>query len=112
MRSCCRILACASSSLAWSTPTVFATGLTDVIDLAVAAGGDLIALSYGSGPSNDPGPGRLTRINAHTGATTPIATDTPLTEPTGLAVNAKGDIYVTSNTLSTTDGELLKFPAT
>ncbi|MFE2318367.1 hypothetical protein ACFXC8_35580 [Streptomyces sp. NPDC059441] len=42
----------------------------------------------------------------------PIATDTPLTEPTGLAVNAKGDIYVTSNTLSTTDGELLKYPAT
>jgi hypothetical protein len=95
-----------------STPTVFATGLTDVIDLAVAPGGDLIALSYGSGPSTDPGPGTLTRINAHTGATTPIATDTPLTEPTGLAVNAKGDIYVTSNTLSTTDGELLKFPAT
>ncbi|PKT67033.1 hypothetical protein CW362_42685, partial [Streptomyces populi] len=59
----------------------------------------------------DPGPGTLTRIDGCTGAATPITTDTPLTEPTGLAVNAKGDIYVTSNTLSTTDGRLLKFPA-
>ncbi|MBO0915576.1 ScyD/ScyE family protein [Streptomyces laculatispora] len=94
-----------------STPTVFATGLTDVIDLAVAPSGDLIALSYGSGEATDPGPGTLTRINAHTGATTPIPTTTPLTEPTGVAVTAKGDIYVTSNTQSNTDGVLLKFPA-
>ncbi|MFI1829699.1 ScyD/ScyE family protein [Streptomyces sp. NPDC020412] len=94
-----------------STPTVFASGLTDVIDLAVAPGGDLIALSYGSGEPVNPGPGTLTRINAGTGATTPIPTTTSLKEPSGVAVTAQGDIYVTSNTQSNTDGVLLKFPA-
>ncbi|MFJ9041871.1 ScyD/ScyE family protein [Streptomyces sp. NPDC102406] len=94
-----------------SEPTVFATGLTDLIDLAVAPDGDLIALSYGSGPATDPGPGTLTRIDTRTGASTPIPTATTLKEPTGLAVNPRGDAYVTSNTRSNTDGELLKFPA-
>ncbi|MFG2408082.1 ScyD/ScyE family protein [Streptomyces brevispora] len=94
-----------------STPTVFATGLTDVIDLAVPPSGDLIALSYGSGEAVDPGPGTLTRINARTGATTPIPTITPLTEPTGVAATAEGDIYVTGNMQSNTDGVPLKFPA-
>ncbi|MFC9914471.1 ScyD/ScyE family protein [Streptomyces sp. NPDC059862] len=87
-------------------PTVFASGLTNVIDLAVAPNGDLIALSYSTGSAG----GTLTRIDKRTGALTPIKTDTPLITPTGLDVTRRGDIYVTNKTLSN-NGELLKFPA-
>ncbi|MEU1408900.1 ScyD/ScyE family protein [Streptomyces sp. NPDC005728] len=95
-------------------PTVLATGLTDVSDLAVnPRDGNLIALSYGTRtglPPADPGPGALTRIDIRTGALTPIDTGNRLHLPAGLAVSACGDIYVTNNALSTS-GELLKFPA-
>jgi hypothetical protein len=96
-----------------STPTVFATGLTDVIDLALAPDGSLVALSYGtrtSIPPSDGGPGALTRIDQRTGALTPIDTGGLLNLPTGVAVDRTGDIYVSNNTQSTS-GELLKFPA-
>ncbi|WP_405764019.1 ScyD/ScyE family protein [Streptomyces sp. NBC_00080] len=93
-----------------SSPTVFATGLTDVIDLALAPDGDLIALSYNTGTSTAPLPGALTRINKKTGALTPIDTGNRLTVPLGVAVGPRGDIYVTNNALGTS-GELLKFPA-
>ncbi|QJS98983.1 ScyD/ScyE family protein [Streptomyces asoensis] len=96
-----------------SRPTVFATGLTDVTDLALAPDGDLIALSYGtrtSLPPADPGPGALTRINKRTGALTPIDTGNRLNMPAGVTVSRNGDIYVTNNALGTS-GQLLKFPA-
>ncbi|TQJ37123.1 ScyD/ScyE family protein [Streptomyces sp. NBC_00080] len=92
-----------------SAPTVFVSGLTDVIDLALAPNGDLIALSYGTGPASALGPGALTRINKKTGALTPIDTGSRLKVPFGLDVSANGDVYVT-NDIDTT-GELLKFPA-
>ncbi|MET8165908.1 ScyD/ScyE family protein [Streptomyces sp. NPDC005329] len=92
-------------------PTVFASGLTGLIDLAVAPGGDLIALSYtGGATSSGLLPGSLTRINKKTGAAATIDTGGSLNTPTGLAVSSKGDIYVTSKTQGDT-GELLKFPA-
>ncbi|MEV0529980.1 ScyD/ScyE family protein [Streptomyces sp. NPDC050439] len=90
-------------------PTVFAKGLSNAIDLAVAPNGDLITLSYATGAPGVPS-GALTRIDRRTGALTPIKSDTPLNMPTGLAVSPKGDIYVTNNTL-TNNGELLKFSA-
>ncbi|MEU1408899.1 ScyD/ScyE family protein [Streptomyces sp. NPDC005728] len=90
-------------------PTVFAKGLTDVIDLAVDPRGNLIALSYGTGSAEDLGPGALTRIDKNTGALTAIDTNNRLKVPFGLAVSPAGDIYVT-NDIDTT-GELLKFPA-
>ncbi|MEU1408901.1 ScyD/ScyE family protein [Streptomyces sp. NPDC005728] len=93
-----------------SAPTVFATGLTDVIDLDVDPRGNLIALSYNTGTSTGLQPGALTRIDRTSGALTPIDTGGRLSVPTGLAVSACGDIYVTNNTLGTS-GELLKFPA-
>jgi hypothetical protein len=92
--------------------TLIVTGLTDVIALALAPNGDLIALSYGStAPAGTavPGPGALTRINVHTGAVTTIATGDALFAPTGLAVNWNGDVYVVNNAV-TTNGELLEFP--
>ena len=98
-----------------SQPTIFATGLTDVIDLALAPNGDLIALSYGSVnpgvlPPNDYGPGMLTRIDKRTGASTTLDTGNTLVDPTGLAICPNGDIYVTSDTQGSS-GELLNFPA-
>ncbi|MEU0007163.1 ScyD/ScyE family protein [Streptomyces sp. NPDC006314] len=92
-------------------PTVFATGLTNTIDLRVAPNGDLIALSYATGYSSTGLlPGGLTRIDRHTGALTPIDTGGRLAQPTGLEVSSNGDVYVTNNT-TTSNGELLKFPA-
>jgi hypothetical protein len=94
-----------------SKPTVFATGLTNTIDLRVAPNGDLIALSYATGYSSTGLlPGGLTRIDRHTGAATPIDTAGRLTQPTGLDIAANGDLYVTNNTVGV-NGELLKFPA-
>ncbi|MFD9393202.1 ScyD/ScyE family protein [Streptomyces sp. NPDC060000] len=95
------------------TPTVLATGLTDVTDLALDPRGNLIALSYGTRtgtPPADSGPGALTRIDTRTGATTTLDTGNRLKEPAGLAVAPDGAVYVTNHTLGT-DGELLKFPA-
>ncbi|MFE6721757.1 ScyD/ScyE family protein [Streptomyces albidoflavus] len=94
-----------------SAPTVFTTGMTGVIDLAVQPDGNLVALSYATGDSvSQPNTGALTRIDKSTGALTPIATSTTLNLPTGLDIAGNGDLYVTNNTL-TNDGELLKFPA-
>ncbi|GAA4000286.1 hypothetical protein GCM10022384_54060 [Streptomyces marokkonensis] len=91
-------------------PTVFATGLSSVIDLAVAPNGDLIALSYATGNTPGAPTGALNRIDRRTGALTPIKSDTPLTMPTGLDVTRRGDIYITNNSLSN-EGQLLKFRA-
>ncbi|MFD6619282.1 ScyD/ScyE family protein [Streptomyces albidoflavus] len=91
-------------------PTVFADGLSSVIDLAVAPNGDLIALSYSTGNAPGAPTGALNRVDRRTGALTPIKSDTPLTMPTGLDVTRRGDIYITNNSLSS-EGQLLKFPA-
>lgn len=91
--------------------TLVTTGLTDVIALALAPNGDLIALSYGSTPpvgTEVPGPGALTRINVRTGAATTIDTGGVLHAPTGLAVDSRGNAYVVNNAI-TSNGELLKF---
>lgn len=94
-----------------SAPTVFTTGLTGVIDLAVRPDGDLVALSYATGDTvSQPNTGALTLIDQTTGALTPISTGTTLNLPTGLDIAANGDLYVTNNTL-TTSGQLLRFPA-
>ncbi|MFL6121636.1 ScyD/ScyE family protein [Actinophytocola sp.] len=91
--------------------TLITTGLTDVIALALAPNGDLIALSYGSTPpvgTQVPGPGSLARINVRTGVTTTIDTGGVLNAPTGLAVDSYGNAYVLNNAI-TNNGELLKF---
>ncbi|MWA08002.1 ScyD/ScyE family protein [Streptomyces sp. BA2] len=94
-----------------SDPKVFTTGLTGAIDLAVRPDGDLVALSYATGDTtSQPNTGALTRINKTTGALTPISTGTTLNLPTGLDIDSAGAMYVTNNSL-TTNGQLLKFPA-
>lgn len=94
-----------------SAPTVFTTGLTGVIDLAVQPDGNLVALSYATGDTtSQPNTGALTRIDKTTGALTPISTGTTLNLPTGLDIASNGDMYVTNNTLSTS-GQLLKLTA-
>ncbi|MBY8882389.1 ScyD/ScyE family protein [Actinacidiphila acidipaludis] len=94
-----------------SAPTVFATGLTGSIDVDLAPDGDLIVLSYTQGGTSPTQtlPGALIRIDRHTGAATTIDTGGVLNQPTGLAVTAGGDVYVTNNTQGTS-GQLLKFP--
>jgi hypothetical protein len=92
-------------------PTVFATGLTGSIDVDLAPNGDLIVLSYTQGGTSptQTSPGALIRVDHRTGAWSVIDTGDVLNQPTGLAVTARGDVYVTNNTQGTS-GQLLKFP--
>lgn len=93
------------------TPTVLATGLTDIIGLALAPDGKLVVLEYGTTApgASGVGPGALALVDTSTGAVTSIDTGGVLTAPTGVAVSPSGDVYVDNNTI-TTSGELLEFP--
>ena len=92
-------------------PTVLATGLMGAISIGVAPDGDLVVLSYTTGGTQTGLlPGALTRIDPRTGAATTIDTGGALTEPTGLAISPRGDVYV-SNHSTTDSGELLEFPS-
>ncbi|NKI42623.1 ScyD/ScyE family protein [Streptomyces physcomitrii] len=94
-----------------SAPKVFATGLTNVTDLALDGKGGLIALTLTKGyTETGPLPGALNRVDLKSGKTTEIPTADRLVNSLGLAVGKGGEIYVTNKTVGTT-GELLKFPA-
>ncbi|NEB13358.1 ScyD/ScyE family protein [Streptomyces coelicoflavus] len=89
-------------------PEVLATGMTNLIDLDLDRDGDLVALSYSSGAlAGPPQPGVLFDVDADTGAVTEIPTGDRLTQPTGVAVDRHGKVYVTNNTLGT-DGQLVR----
>lgn len=76
-------------------PTLFASGFTALIDLAIDAHGDLLALSYTGGfGATGPTPGSLQRIDLHTAKATPVTTDGDLATPTALAVGPGNRIYV------------------
>ncbi|MCX4696895.1 ScyD/ScyE family protein [Streptomyces sp. NBC_01408] len=89
-------------------PQVFVTGLTNVVDLDFDWKGDLLALTYSkttlAGP---PSAGALMEINQFTKAVKEIPTGDQLKQPTGLAVDVWGDVYVTNNTVGT-GGQLVK----
>jgi hypothetical protein len=78
------------------TPQVLASGLNNLVDLALDHSGNLVALSYSSSFATG-GPGALLRIDARTGAVTTIPTGTQLVRPTGLAVGPNNSVYVDNN---------------
>lgn len=89
-------------------PEVFVTGLTNVIDLEFDWKGDLLALTYSKSTlMGPPSAGALTEINTLTKAVHEIPTGDKLLQPTGLAVDPYGDVYVTNKTVGTS-GELVK----
>lgn len=89
-------------------PQVFVSGLTNLVDLDFDWKGDLLALSYSkttlAGP---PSSGALYEINQFTKAVKEIPTGDQLKQPTGLAVDIWGDVFVTNNTVGTA-GQLTK----
>ena len=89
------------------TTTVKVGGLTTVVDVALGRHGRLYVLQISTaGLAGPPSPGKLLRIDPD-GTQTELAAG-QLTEPTGLAVSRRGDVYVANNGGSPTDGEIVK----
>ncbi|WP_307161863.1 ScyD/ScyE family protein [Streptomyces rishiriensis] len=88
-------------------PELWVTGLTNVVDLAVAPNGDLIALTYTPGYVGDPPqPSKVLKIDTATKAVTEIPTGDRLIMGTGLDVNRDGQVLIVNNARGTS-GELL-----
>ncbi|MEU3288630.1 ScyD/ScyE family protein [Streptomyces longwoodensis] len=89
-------------------PEEWLSGLTNVVDLAAAPNGDLIALTYTPGYLEDPPqPSKVLRINTTTKEVTEIPTGDRLIMGTGLDVNREGQIFIVNNARGTS-GELLR----
>jgi hypothetical protein len=86
------------------------SGFTNVVDVAYGRHGTLFVLQIDStGLAGPPSPGKLIRIDRD-GTRTELAAG-QLQEPTGLTVSRKGDVYVTNNGGSPTDGQILHIAA-
>jgi len=89
----------------------WATGLRHVVGIAFGPDGNLYASQFGPGPGPGflPGvgtPGSVVRVNAATKAVTEIHGG--LTAPGGIAVADDGTIYVSHQSTSATDGQVLR----
>jgi hypothetical protein len=88
------------------TPEVYATGFTNIIDIAFGHNGELYVLEiFKNGLLAGP-PGRLVKI-ASNGVRTTVADGLIL--PGGVAVGPDGAVYVTNFGTSATDGQVLKY---
>jgi sugar lactone lactonase YvrE len=92
------------------TPTVVATGFTNIIDIAFGPDGRGYVLEHdadGIIPPLGPGvAGRLVRLN--TDGTQTVIASTGLVKPGGLAFGPDGAIYVTNRSISATQGEVVR----
>ncbi|MFJ3672589.1 ScyD/ScyE family protein [Streptomyces sp. NPDC090106] len=89
-------------------PELWVDGLTNVVDLAVAPNGDLIALTYTPGYVGDPPqPSKVLKIDPDTAEVTEIPTGDRLIMGAGLDVDKNGRIVIVDNARNT-DGELLR----
>ena len=88
-----------------ASPAKDLTGFTMITDVAGADDGSLFVLEYTSNFFNPAAQGSIWRVAPH-GARTQIITG--LTNPTGLAVDSHGVLYV-SNNADGINGQLLQF---
>jgi hypothetical protein len=89
-------------------PQVLVSGLTNVVDIALDGEGDLFAVSYSSSSlSQAPTAGKLSEIDLSSQQVTVIPTGDQLQRPSGVAVDAYGDVYVTNNSIGT-NGQLVR----
>ena len=87
------------------TPQVYATGFTNIIDIAFGNNGEMYVLEvFKNGLLAGP-PGRLIRV-ATNGVRTTVADGLIL--PGGVAVGADGAVYVTNFGTSATNGQVLR----
>jgi len=87
-------------------PEVAYTGFTNIIDVTFGPDGSLYVLEIAHPIPNFAG-GRLVRI-APDGTRTVIVSGSPLFAPGGVAVGSDGALYVTNNSISPTDGSVLR----
>jgi len=90
-------------------PEVYATGFTNIIDIAFDANGSLYVLELArnsllSGNLT----GRLVRVDSEGATPVEIQTDRPLFAPGGLAIGRDGDIYVTVGSVAPEIGQVLR----
>ena len=90
-----------------SAPEIFASGLTNLIDLAFGSDGTLYALEHDSdGILGGGDAGALYRVGADGSLDLLLAMT--LIKPTGLAIGADGAFYVSDNGTSATDGRVVR----
>jgi hypothetical protein len=87
--------------------SVYATGLTAVVDLAFAHDGALYALQHGSCGPFFACPGNIVRV---AGAGPHPVVHAGLTRPSAFTVGPDGDFYVSNNGASSGIGEVLRIP--
>lgn len=87
------------------TSSVYATGLTAVVDLAFAADGRLYALQHGSCGPFFACPGSIVRV---AGAGPHPVVYAGLSRPSGFTIGPDGAFYVSNNGASTGIGEVLR----
>ena len=101
---------------AGGTPTIFATGFTKIIDVAVAPDGWVYVLQLSAtqgppaaGPPATGGPGSLIRVSPD-GLTreSVVAPGEGLVAPGGIAMARDGSLYVTNHSTSPTNGSVVR----
>ena len=93
------------------TPTVFASGLTNVIGVAPAPGGGLYALEmYTNGLLSGDQSGSVVHVNAQ-GQQDSVVACQGLIAPTGITTGKDGSIYVSNYGLVTGQGQVVKIKA-
>lgn len=81
------------------------TGLSSVTGVAVAANGDIYATEIFTGPPGPTTKGALVKIPADGGERTTVE----LNAPGGVAVDRAGNVYVSVNSVSGSDGRVIRF---
>jgi len=91
-------------------PTVYATGFSAITDIAFDRQGNLLVLEFSTGGLLSPPttPGALIKVSRNRAHTRTTIASAGLTQPTGVAVNSNGTIYVANNGESATNGEILR----
>lgn len=89
--------------------TVRATGFTTIVDVGFHEENLYVLQISSRGLLGPPSPGKLIRI-APDGTRTELAPG-ELTQPSGVAIADDGDVYVSNNAGSGTDGEIVRIPA-
>jgi DNA-binding beta-propeller fold protein YncE len=89
-----------------SAPTVYASGLTNVTDLAFGRDGSLYVVEIAANGLFAGPPGQVVKI-APDGTQTTIASE-GLVDPYGVAIGRRGEIYVTNHSTSAGLGEVMR----